>query len=140
MSDVIPFNTLPKTSTNDNKRFQLWQLIFALNTGTENLADEHTLANGPPSELSIDALNTATPNLADKPTLADGPPQVVKNRCLEYHYTKPGRQTYIAWWTPQYQSRDTLNTSTQNMADEPTLANGPPKVTEQRCLHTATDI
>ena len=33
-----------------------------------------TLANGPPSESKIDALNTATPNLADEPTLADGPP------------------------------------------------------------------
>ena len=39
------------------------------------MADEPTLANGPPSQSSIDALNTATPNLADKPTLADGCPQ-----------------------------------------------------------------
>ena len=39
--------------------------IDALNTGTQNLADEHTLADGPPSESGIDALNTATPNLAD---------------------------------------------------------------------------
>ena len=49
-------------------------MIFALNTCTQKLADEHTLADGPPSELSIDALNTATPNLADKHTSADGPP------------------------------------------------------------------
>ena len=28
---------------------------------------------------------------------------------------------------PQYQSRDALNTSTQTLADEPTLADGPPK-------------
>ena len=47
-------------------------MIFALNTSTQNLADEHTLADGPPSELSIDALNSATPNLADKPTSANG--------------------------------------------------------------------
>ena len=39
-----------------------------------NLADEHTLADGHPSESRIDALNTTTPNLADKLTLADGPP------------------------------------------------------------------
>ena len=70
---------------------------------------------------------------------------------------------------PQYQSRDALHTSKHNLADDPTLAdgpsstraempcipvhtstqyladepplaNGPPKVTEQRCLHIATDI
>ena len=47
--------------------------IDALNTATPNLADEPTLADGPPTtELRIDALNTATPNLADKPTLANG--------------------------------------------------------------------
>ena len=55
------------------------------------------------------------------------PIQVAKNRCLEYCYTKPGRQTYIAWGTPQYQSRDALNTGTQNLADKPTLADGPPR-------------
>ena len=59
----------------------LWQMdppselrIDASNTSTQNLEDEHTLADGPPSESRIDALNTTTPNLADTPTLADGPP------------------------------------------------------------------
>ena len=59
MSDVTPL-TSPKTPPkhaqnipetpppNDNKRFQLWQVLFALNTSTQNLADEPTLANGPP--------------------------------------------------------------------------------------------
>ena len=47
----------------------------ALNSGTPNLLDEQSLANGPPGQSRIDALNTATPNLADKPTLANGPPQ-----------------------------------------------------------------
>ena len=47
--------------------------IDALNTGTQNLADENTLADGPPGQSRIDALNTATPNLADTPTLVDGP-------------------------------------------------------------------
>ena len=51
--------------------------IDALNTTTPNLADEPTLANGPPTgESRIDTLNTATPNLANKPTLANGPPQM----------------------------------------------------------------
>ena len=55
MSDVTPSTpqNMPKTPLehpppNDNKRFQLWQVIFALNTSTHNLADEHTLADGPP--------------------------------------------------------------------------------------------
>ena len=67
-------NLLPKTPPNANKRFQLWQVIFALNTSTQNLADEHTLA--------------------------DGPPQWIEHRCLEYCHTKLGRQTYIGWWIP----------------------------------------
>ena len=59
--------------------------IDALNTTTPNLADEPTLANGPPGESRIDALNTNTPNLAD------GPPPLIEHRCLEYWYTKLGR-------------------------------------------------
>ena len=38
-----------------------------------NWADEHTLADGPPT-YSIDALNASTQHLADEHTLADGPP------------------------------------------------------------------
>ena len=34
------------------------------------------LADGPPTELRIDALNTTTPNVADECTLAIGPPPV----------------------------------------------------------------
>ena len=50
----------------------------ALNRGTQNLADEDILGDGPPSELSIDAMNIATPNFADEPTLANG---FFKKRC-----------------------------------------------------------
>ena len=50
--------------------------IDALDTGTQNIADEPTLADGPPSESRIEALNTGTQNLADEPTLANGPPQM----------------------------------------------------------------
>ena len=65
------------------------------------MADEPTLANGPPGELRIDALHTTTQNLADEPTLANGPPG---------------------------ESRiDALNTATPNLANKPTLANGSPK-------------
>ena len=80
-------------------------------------------------------------------------PSVPEQRCLEYQYTKLGKQTYSSQWTtsvpewrwlanhytklgrwiyfhwwnpPGYQSRDDLQTTTQNFADEPTLANGSP--------------
>ena len=54
----------------------------------------------------IDAWNITTPNLADEPTLADGPPtQWIKHRCLEYCYTKHGRQTYFGQWTLRSASR-----------------------------------
>ena len=53
-------------------------------------------------------------------------PLVPEQRWLAYHYTKPGRWTYFGWWTPQFWSRDALNTRTQNLAEETTLANGPP--------------
>ena len=61
------------------------------------MADEPTLADGPPSESRKDTLNTSTLNLADEPTLADGPPS---------------------------ESRiDVMNTATPNLADKPSLAN-----------------
>ena len=71
---------------------------------------------------------------------------VIKNKCLEYCYSKLGRWTFFSQWTPsttakmtgiplhktwqmnlpwpmkpQYQSRYDLHTTTQNWADEPTL-------------------
>ena len=54
-------------------------------------------------------------------------PWVIEQRCLEYWYTKLGRQTYFGRWNPHSESRiDALNTGTQNLADEHTLADGPP--------------
>ena len=124
---------------------------------SSNLADEPSSANGPPStradmtwqmnllllmapwHQSRDDLHTTTQNLADEPTLANGPPSTrAEMTCIPLHKTW---QMNLLWpMDPQYQSRDALNTSTHNLADEPTLPNGPPKVTEQSCLHTATDI
>ena len=82
---------------------------------------------------------------ADEPSSADGPTLVPEKRWLAYHYTKLGRWTYFGQWPPttrakmtwqtnllllmappQYQSRDDLHATTQNLADEPTLADGPP--------------
>ena len=103
----------------------------------------------PPHYQSRDTLNTSTPNMADKPTLANGPPStreemtciplhktwemtllwpmapssLPEQRYLKYQYTKHGRQDYSGQWTPQYQSRDDLYTTTQNLGDDPTLAN-----------------
>ena len=66
-------------------------------------------------------------------------PPVPEQRWLAYHYTKLGRWTYFGWWTPQYQSRDALNTTTQNLADEPNLANGPPSSrAEMTCIPVHT--
>ena len=36
------------------------------------------------------------------------------------------RWSFFIRWTPQYQWRDALNTSTKNVPGEPTLADGPP--------------
>ena len=104
-----------------------------------------------PQYQSRDDLHTTIQNLADEPTLADVPPitraemtciplyktwqmnllwlmypPVPEQRCIAYHYTKLGRWTYFGWCNPQYQRRDDLHTTTQNLADGPTLANGPP--------------
>ena len=40
--------------------------------------------------------------------------------------------------TPWYQSRDDLHTTTQNLADEPNLANGPSQYQSRDDLHTTT--
>ena len=40
--------------------------------------------------------------------------------------------------SPQYQSWDAMHTSTQNMADEPTLVDGPPHYQSRDDLHTST--
>ena len=102
-----------------------YQSRDALNTSTQNLADEPTLANGTPGTRAempcIPAHTTWQMNL-----LWPMDPPVPEQRCLEYQYTKLGRWTYFGQWPPQYKSRDALNTSTQNLADEPTLVNGPP--------------
>ena len=65
-------------------------------------------------------------------------PPVPEQRCHEYQYTKHGRQTYLGQWTPLYQSRDAMNTSTQNLADEPNLANGPPWYQSRDAMNTST--
>ena len=66
-------------------------------------------------------------------------PLVPEQRCSEYQYTKLGRWTYFGQWTPPcYQSRDALNTSTPNLADEPTLADGCPRKSRIDTLNTAT--
>ena len=61
-------------------------------------------------------------------------PPVPEQRCLAYQYTKLCRWAYFGWWTPHYQSRDAFHTSTQNLADEPTLTDGPPTRVEMPCI------
>ena len=105
-----------------------------LHTTTQNLADEPMLAEGPPStraEITCIPLHkTWWMNLH---WLMDLP--IPEEWWLAYHYTKLGRWTYVGWWTPQYQSRDDLHTTTQNLADEPTLTNGPSSTrAEMTCI------
>ena len=141
-----------------------YQSRDALNTTTKNLTDVPTLANSSSPQYQIrDALNTSTPNKEDKPILANGIPPVPEQRwfgyhyiktwqinllllmdspvpeqrSLAYHYTKLGRWTYFGQWNthmPRYQIRDPSKTSTPNLADNPTLANGPSQIQEQRWL------
>ena len=111
-----------------------YQSRDALHTTTQNLADEPTLANGPPSTRAemtcIPLYKTWQMNL-----LWLMYPPLPEQRCIAYHYTKLGRWTYFGWCNPQYQSRDDLHTTTQNLADEPTLANGPPSTrAEMTCI------
>ena len=94
----------------------------------KNLADKLTLANGPPvpeqrsleyhytkldrwtyfgqclpgtwSEMTcIQIYKTWQMNLLWP--MDPHPSWVPEKRCLEYHYTKLGRQTYFGWWTTQ---------------------------------------
>ena len=53
-------------------------------------------------------------------------PPVSEQKCLEYQYTKLGRWTYFGWWTPPVPEERWLHITTQNLAYELTLANGPP--------------
>ena len=93
------------------------------------MANKPTLANGPPGESRIHALNISTQNMADEHILADGPPPS-ESRIDALNTTTPnfGRRTYFGRWTPYPPSEsriDALNISTQNLADEHTLADGP---------------
>ena len=80
------------------------------------------MANGTPSQLSIDALNTTTPNWANLADIA---------QCTYTH----GRST------PNQLSIDALNTTTPNLADLPDIAQctymhgrSTPWSIEHRCL------
>ena len=100
---------------------QEWQVILAL-TYSDKECNFTLLLTSSGQEwqfhIAID--------LADKHTLADGPP-LIDHKCLDYHYTKHGRQTYFWPMDPSSESRiDALNTTTPTLANEPTLADGPP--------------
>ena len=75
-----------------------------------------------PQYQSRDDLHTTTQNLVDETTLADGPPSTrAEMTCIPLHKTW---QINLLWpMDSPYQSRDILHTTTQNVADEPTLAN-----------------
>ena len=97
---------------------------------------------------SRDACNTNSPNLLGEPTLADGPLPQVTEKMMPWIPVSKHWQTDILWPVAPHsplngegnltlQGIDALNTSTQKLADEPTLADGPP-VTRIDALNTAT--
>ena len=55
---------------------------------------------------------------------------------MEYQYTtQVADEPTLGNGPPQYQSRDDMNTSKQNLADEPSLANGTiSEIPDSRCL------
>ena len=123
-----------------------------LHTTTQNLADEPTLANGTPSTRAempwiplhktwqmnllwlIDPSGTR-PEMTYIPLhktwqmnpllLMDTPSNRGEMPCKPIHQTW---QMNLCWLIdhPTESRLDALNTATQNLADEPTLANGPP--------------
>ena len=111
-----------------------YQSRDALNTSTQNLADEPTLANGLPWYQSRDALHSSTHNMADEPTMANGPPQYQSRYAFKTSAQKVADEPSLANGPP-VPDRDALNTSTQNLADEPTLAIGTPSTrAEMTCI------
>ena len=73
-----------------------------------------------PWEWSIDVWNTAIPNFVDKPTLANGPPGTrAEMTCIPLHTTW---QMSLLWPMDPPSTRHDLHTTTQNLADDPTLA------------------
>ena len=92
-----------------------------LHTTTQNLADEPTLANGPPPSTRAEMTCIPLHKTWQMSLLWPMNTPVKEQRWLGYHYTKLGRWTYFGQWTLKYQSRDDLHTATQNLADELTL-------------------
>ena len=89
------------------------------------LADKPILAKWTPQYQSRDDLNTTTQKLADDPTLTYGTHRYQSREDL---YTLHQSWQMTLLWPmdpPRYQSRDALNTTTQKLADDPILANGP---------------
>ena len=76
-------------------------------------------------------------NLEDEPSSAnDSPGTRAEMTCIPRHKTW---QMNLLWlMDPQYQSRDDLHSSTQNLADESILADGPPWYQSRDDLHTTT--
>ena len=71
-----------------------------------------------PSQSIIDALKTTTPNLADLAGIAQctcthgrltPPPPPIEHRCLEYHYTKPGRYSTMHLYSRQIDPTPSFN-------------------------------
>ena len=76
---------LPPTSKTSTWQMKLQLRIDAFNTSTQYLADECTLADGPPL-IEQRCIAYSTPKLADERMLADGPPKVLTSSGQEWQF------------------------------------------------------
>ena len=91
-------------------------------------------------------MHTTTHNLEDEPTLAEHNGKGLKalaltiSEILHSIFSKHIFDKKVAFFHSFYQNRDDLHTTAQNLADEPTLADGPPWYQSRDALHTTTQI
>ena len=155
MSDVTPQNTPHMTITNFNYKGSylpgvICNIVVKVDLGrSPGRSTPQKCANWSEWQFQMFTIRAHIGRSPGRST-----PQLIQHRCLECQYTKLGRQTYFGRWTPpgnwaempwilvhptwqtnllwpidppHPESRiDVLNTATPNLADEPTLADGPP--------------
>ena len=100
----------------------------------KNLADEHTLADGPPKWIENRCLEYCYTKLGRQTYFGWWTPQSIKKRCLEYCYTTLGRWTYFGWWTPQLREHRCLEYQYTKLGRQTYFGRWIPQLIEHRCL------
>ena len=73
-------------------------------------------------------------NIVVKVILADGTPWVIEQRCLEYQYTKIGRQTNFGRWTPWWIEHRCLENCYTKLGTWTYFGRWTPQWIKNRCL------